>query len=125
MNNKNQLSLMPLVLTVLRVLVGWHFLYEGISKLGMSNWSSSAYLMQSKWLLAGFFHWIIGNPAALAITDLLNVWGLVLIGLALFIGIFTRMASISGIILLLMYYVANPPFLGSGSPAEANYFILT
>ena len=115
---------MPLVLTLLRILVGWHFLYEGISKLSIPGWSSSAYLMQSKWLLAGFFHWIIAHPTALAITDFLNIWGLILIGLGLFVGMLTRVASISGILLLLMYYIANPPFMGSGTPAEVNYYIV-
>jgi len=124
MKAKKQIDLMPLFLTILRILVGWHFLYEGISKLGMSGWSSSAFLMQSKWILAGFFHWIMGNPAALEITDFLNIWGLIFIGLALFIGVFTRLASISGIVLLLLYYVANPPFMGSGTPSETNYFII-
>ncbi len=124
MNKEKQVNLMPLFLTILRILVGWHFLYEGISKLGIPGWSSSAYLMQSKWLLAGFFHWIIAHPSALAITDFLNIWGLILIGLGLFVGMFTRVASISGIFLLLMYYIANPPFMGSGTPAETNYYIV-
>jgi uncharacterized membrane protein YphA (DoxX/SURF4 family) len=124
MKGDNQPKPLPFILTFIRVLVGWHFLYEGISKLGMTNWSSSSYLMESKWLLAGFFHWIISHPAALAFTDFLNIWGLILIGLGLFVGLFTRLASISGIILLLMYYVANPPFIESGIPAEANYYII-
>jgi len=124
MNKEKQVTLMPLFLTILRILVGWHFLYEGISKLGIPGWSSSAYLMQSKWLLAGFFHWIIAHPSALAVTDFLNIWGLILIGLGLFVGMLTRAASISGILLLLIYYVANPPFMGSGTPAEINYYIV-
>jgi hypothetical protein len=54
--------------------VGWHFLYEGISKLGI-RLVSSLYLMQSKWLLAGSF--IDHSPSvSLAITDFLNIWGL-------------------------------------------------
>jgi uncharacterized membrane protein YphA (DoxX/SURF4 family) len=124
MKKENLIYPLPFILTLLRVLVGWHFLYEGISKLAISHWSSSAYLMQSKWLLAGFFHWITAHPAALAVTDFLNIWGLILIGVGLFLGIFTRISSISGIILLLMYYIANPPFVDSGNPTEANYFIV-
>ncbi|MCK5704991.1 MAG: hypothetical protein KAI29_27755, partial [Cyclobacteriaceae bacterium] len=41
----------------------------------------------------------------------LNIWGLIFIGLGLFIGLFTRLASISGVLMLLMYYIANPPFV--------------
>ena len=124
MNKNKQINPVPLFLTILRILVGWHFLYEGISKLGLPGWSGSAYLMQSKWLLSGFFHWIIAHPTALAITDFLNIWGLILIGIGLFLGMLTRAASISGIFLLLMYYIANPPFMASGNPTEANYYII-
>jgi len=121
---EHPVKLTKIVLTVLRVLVGWHFLFEGISKLASPGWSSAAYLMESKWLFSGFFHWIISNPTALSITDLFNIWGLILIGLGLFIGLFTRMASISGILILLLYYIANPPFVESSMPSQAQYFIV-
>ncbi len=123
--NKDPLGTLPkVVLTTLRLLVGWHFLYEGISKLAITGWSSSAYLMESKWLFSGFFHWIISSPTALAVTDFINIWGLILIGLGLFVGLFTRLASISGILILLLYYIANPPFVESSMPSQAQYFIV-
>ncbi len=124
MKRENQFNLQPVIMTILRILVGWHFLYEGVSKLAMDNWSSSAYLMESKWLFSGFFHWIISNPTALAIVDFLNVWGLILIGLGLFVGMFTRLASISGMILLIMYYLANPPFVYSSVPVQGQFYII-
>ena len=89
---------MPLILTLTRVLVGWHFLYEGFVKLAMPDWTSYHYLMESKWLFSGFFHWITANPTALAVTDFLNIWGLILIGSGLILGVFVRVASISGAI---------------------------
>lgn len=124
MKKETQSNLLPLALTVIRMLVGWHFLYEGISKLAMGNWSSYAYLMESKWFLSGFFHWIIAHPTALAVTDFVNVWGLILIGLGLFVGLFTRAASISGIILLCMYYIANPPFIETSTAVPGQFFII-
>jgi uncharacterized membrane protein YphA (DoxX/SURF4 family) len=124
MKSDNTNSMLRTILTILRVLVGWHFLYEGVSKLAMDNWSSSAYLMESKWLLSGFFHWIIGNPTALAIADFMNIWGLIFIGLGLFAGMFTRLASISGMILLIMYYIANPPFVYTSVPVQGAYYII-
>ena len=113
-----------IIFTLLRIIIGWHFLYEGISKLATPGWSSAAFLMDSKWLFSGAFHQIIANPTALAVVDFLNVWGLIFIGLGLFLGFFTRLASISGIVLLLLYYVASPPFVASGAPAEGQYFII-
>lgn len=124
MKNEKHSRFIPVIFTVLRIVVGWHFLYEGISKLSSPGWSSSSYLMESKWMLSGFFHWIISNPTALAVTDFLNIWGLILIGAGLFLGIFTRIAGISGVLLLLLYYVANPPFAGANMPAEGHYFII-
>jgi uncharacterized membrane protein YphA (DoxX/SURF4 family) len=122
MKKGNPSSLLPAILSILRILVGWHFLYEGLSKLAMDGWSSSSYLMQSNWLLSGFFHWIIAHPIALEITDFLNVWGLILIGAGLFLGIFIRLSGISGIILLMLYYIANPPFMSTGVPGQ--YYII-
>jgi uncharacterized membrane protein YphA (DoxX/SURF4 family) len=119
---QDQLQLKPVFLTFLRILTGWHFLYEGIIKLAADNWSSYSYLAQSKWILSGFFHWIMTNPTALAVTDFLNIWGLILIGLGLFLGILTRAASISGAFLLVLYYVVAPPFIIP--PAGSHYYII-
>ncbi len=111
-------------LTILRIVIGWHFIYEGISKLFNPYWSSASYLMESKWLLSGFFHWILGNDTALRIVDFINIWGLIIIGLFLFIGLFTRIACISGALLLLLYYMANPPFMYSSVPSTSHFYII-
>jgi len=46
----------PFLITLLRILIGWYFLYEGISKLLNTGWSAKMYLMGSKWILSDFFH---------------------------------------------------------------------
>jgi thiosulfate dehydrogenase [quinone] large subunit len=111
MKEKNYSQLLPAVLTTIRVLVGWHFLYEGIIKLAADNWSAYGYLSQARWIFSDFFRWLISNPDALAVADFLNIWGLVLIGTGLILGVFTRIASAAGVLLLSMYYIASPPFL--------------
>ena len=73
------------LLTATRILIGWHFLYEGISKLLAPNWTSLAYLLESHWLFSGFFHWIASNPTILKLVDFLNIWGLIFIGIGLFL----------------------------------------
>ncbi len=110
--------------TSLRIVIGWHFLYEGIAKVFNPNWSSSLYLMESKWLLSGFFHWLISNDTTLQIVDFLNIWGLLIIGIFLFIGFLPRVASISGAVLLLLYYIANPPFMYSSLPSQSHFYII-
>jgi uncharacterized membrane protein YphA (DoxX/SURF4 family) len=114
------------VLTVLRMAIGWHFLYEGVVKLLTPGWSCAAYLAESRWIFSGFFNWVLANPSVLRIVDLMNVWGLILIGLGLIFGALTRAAIVSGILLLLLYYVANPPLIamGQGPHTEGNYLFV-
>ena len=100
------------VLVGLRLLIGWHILFEGFSKLLIPNWSSIGFLNESKWILSGFSKWIVSNPGVLNAVDFLNTWGLIAIGLGLILGLFTKPAAISGAILLFIYYLNNPPLIG-------------
>ncbi|MGW8316741.1 MAG: DoxX family protein, partial [Bacteroidales bacterium] len=113
------------VLTILRVAIGWHFLYEGMSKLFMENWSSQSYLSNATGFLSGFYHWLASGETLIRVVDFMNVYGLIVIGLALFIGIFIRVASVAGIVLLVLYYFAYPPFGTSlfGS-TEGHFYIV-
>ena len=113
-------------LVLLRILIGWHFLYEGITKLTNPNWSAASFLLESKWIFAGIFKGIAGNPSLLSTVNILNTWGLILIGLGLMMGCSTRTASVAGIILLAFYYVSNPPFAGLyyAIPSEGNYLVV-
>ena len=55
----------------------------------------------------------------------MNICGLVLIGLGLFLGMFTRIASISGIIFAAdVLYCQSAFYIGSGIPSEANCSIV-
>ena len=113
-------------LVVLRVLIGWHFLYEGIAKLLNPYWTSASFLTESKWILSDLFQSIAANPTALRVVDALNVWGLIAIGLGLLIGCFSQLASIAGMVLLLLYYVCSPPLVGYkySMPMEGSYLIV-
>lgn len=113
------------LITIIRAAIGWHFLYEGLSKLFMENWSAQSYLGNATGFLSGFYHWLASGESLVKVIDVLNVYGLILIGLALFLGIFIRLASAGGILLLLLYYFAYPPFGTSlfGSP-EGHFYIV-
>ena len=124
---KNEYSQLQMIaFTVLRVLIGWHFLYEGLAKLLKGTWSAKGFLMQSKWIFSGIFKWIANSPDLLAIVDQLNMWGLVAIGLGLVLGCLTRTASYAGMALILLYYLCNPLFVGYyySIPMEGNYLIV-
>ncbi len=112
---------------LLRIAIGWHFLYEGIVKLLDPEWTSAGYLLNSRWLFAGVFHWLAAHQSALRIVDFLNEWGLVLIGLGLLLGLFPRLTAGLGAGLLALYYVAAPALPGflEGLPTEGNYLIVS
>ncbi len=107
----------------LRILVGWHFLYEGIAKLMTPGWSAKMYLLGSNWIFSDIFHSMAESPGIMKTVDFLNIWGLILIGLSLFIGLMVRWSSIAGALLLVFYFVAYPPIPGYtfGAVAEGNY----
>ena len=113
-------------LVVLRVLIGWHILYEGVSKLINPYWSSAAYLLDSKWIFSVLAKTIVSNPTLLTISDYVNMWGLTLVGLCLLLGVFSRQAALSGMVFISLYYFFAPPFLGLeySRPGEGSYIIV-
>ncbi|GHT60472.1 hypothetical protein AGMMS50239_09500 [Bacteroidia bacterium] len=98
------------VITILRMAIGWHFLYEGLSKLFAENWTAASYLNNTVGFLSGFYHWLASSPVRLEVVDFMNIYGLIFIGLALFLGVFIRWTSLCGTLLLTLYYFAYPPF---------------
>jgi thiosulfate dehydrogenase [quinone] large subunit len=114
------------MLVILRVSIGWHLLYEGTVKLMNPNWSSVGYLMDSKGWFAGVFHSLASNPDLMQVIDFLNVWGLILVGLGLVLGIFTKLASYGGIALLALYYFSHPPMINAAYaiPSEGSYMFV-
>ena len=114
-----------IIITVFRMAIGWHFLYEGISKIAVGNWSATSYLANSTGPISGFYHWMAGSEAMMSIIDPVNIAALILIGLGLFLGIAIRVSAVSGVALLLLYYFAYPPFGGSiMGPVEGNLYIV-
>ena len=113
-------------LVVLRMLIGWHLLYEGLVKLFNPYWTAANYLAESRGLLSGMFHTWSSNPGIMGVVDFINIWGLIIVGLALVVGFMTREATIAGIALLALYYLAAPPLLGFtySMPPEGSYVIV-
>lgn len=113
-------------LLILRYLIGWHILYEGIAKLLNPEWSSFSFLDQSQGVLSGFAKWVTSNPDVLNMVDILNTWGLIAIGLGLLLGLFSRAAAIFGAFLIFVYYLNAPPMIGMeyALPVDGNYLIV-
>lgn len=109
-------------LVVLRILIGWFFLYEGLAKILSPNWTSYGYLMDSKGILSPLFTMIAENPTMMGVTDFINIYGLTIIGLLLILGLFERVGYLGAAFLLLLYYLAHPPLLNVEYllPSEGN-----
>jgi uncharacterized membrane protein YphA (DoxX/SURF4 family) len=114
------------LLTLLRIAIGWHFLYEGHAKFFSGSWTSAGYLEASRWILGDTFRWMASHPAVITLVDAVNIGGQILIGLLLVTGTLTRAASLAAIALLLLYYLANPPLVGVGLavPADGHYLVV-
>ena len=115
-----------IAITVLRVFVGWHFLYEGLTKLSSTTWSAVGYMKASRGPFSSLFKWIASQPQLLDNANLITMYGLAIVGVLLMLGLFTRLASIAGIGFILLFYLCNPPFVGYfyTIPTEGSYLII-
>ena len=113
-------------LTLMRVAVGWHFLYEGLAKLTSPTWSAAGYMRVSRGPFAAFFKWIASQPQLLDKANLATEYGMAIIGALLILGLFTRLAALGGMALVLLFYLCNPPFVGYfyTIPSEGSYLVV-
>ena len=105
-------------LFLLRITMGWLFFWAGITKVLNPNFSAAGYLEGAK-TFTGFFHWL-ASPEMLPFTNFINEWGLTLIGLALMLGIGTRIAARLGAVLMILYYL---PILDFPYPNAHAYIV--
>ena len=127
MKHQKPLALEQLVsLVVLRMFIGWHLLYEGFSKFINPSWSSVGFLQDSQWIMSSFADWIISNKEILAAVDILNIVGLMIVGISLILGLFSRAAAVIGAVLLFLYYLHAPPLTGLeySRPMGGDYLII-
>jgi thiosulfate dehydrogenase [quinone] large subunit len=93
----------------LRILIGWHFLYEGVIKLFNPDWTAFGYLATAQGPFKSLFIALTGD-GTIGWVDTFNTVTLIFVGITLVLGIFEKWGVIAGMALLLMYYFAHPPF---------------
>lgn len=98
-----------LAIIFLRILIGWHFLYEGVIKLYNPEWTSFGYLATAQGPLKPFFSLLTGE-SIIGWIDTLNIIALLVVGATFLLGFWERFGAIVGIGLLALYYLAHPPF---------------
>ena len=104
-------------LLILRLSTGWMFFYAGITKVVNPEWSAAGYLSGAK-MFVGFYNWLL-SPGILPTVNLVNEWGLTLLGISLILGIGVRLSSVLGALLMLLYYVP----LGFPYPNPHSYIV--
>ena len=115
MNRVKQLTpIHKFLLLVLRFCIGWHLFYQGVGKILAVEWTSRGYLENSTGPFSGIFHWIVENPSLLTAADVGTKWGLVVLGLGLMLGLFTRLSAFGGFALLMLFYLASPALVSDG-----------
>ncbi|MDA2923596.1 DoxX subfamily [Acidobacteria bacterium AH-259-L09] len=106
------------VLVLLRFSVGWHLFYQGFGKLQAVDWTSQGYLQATSGPLAFLFHGIAQSPPLLGLADAITIWGLMILGLFLMIGLFSQASAMGGFFLLMLFYLAAPPLAYQGFIVE-------
>jgi thiosulfate dehydrogenase [quinone] large subunit len=121
------------MLVVLRTLIGWHFFYEGYTKIlqpawgrsgaPLSTWSSAGYLKAATGPLASTFH-ALGNASWIGTLDLIVAAALVAVGLSLILGLWTQVGCAGAVLLLATFYLSAIPLGLPEAKAEGTYLIV-
>jgi len=113
---KHVAAIVPAFTLILRLAMGWIFIWSGFDKL-ITNWSASGYLVNAtSGPLKDLFVNMGESQTALNIVDPLVVWGQILIGFSLILGIFTRFGLLMAGTQMFLFYLAalwpaNNPFM--------------
>lgn len=94
----------------LRLMIGYAFLYSGATKILESGWSAQGYLLNAvpeASPMYGVFQWMGSSALMNEFLALAIPWGEFLIGLAIIVGLFTRLAAFWGAFMMLMFYFSN------------------
>src|SRR5262249_32674208 len=120
-------------LIALRTVIGWHFLYEGYYKLALPGWSgdgapltrwtSTGYFKGASGPLAGLFRHLVDAGWVGWIDNTVKI-GLLILGLALILGLFTRAACAGAILLLTLFYLTSMPLAGIQQPGSEGAYLI-
>lgn len=107
------------LLVLLRLSMAWVFLYAASHQVFNPEFSVTGFLSSTK-----TFHGVFApftNPAVAPFITFLVAYGHLLIGLSLLVGLMTRLSSVFGIGLMLVYWMAHMDF---PYISNANNFLL-
>ena len=134
MTDNRLTSFQQFALITLRTVIGWHFLYEAYYKIvspawspgggPLQPWTSAGYLKGASGPLAFIFQKLVDHGWTNWIDRSVKV-ALLLIGLSLLLGLFTRIGALGALFFLSLFYLLYVPTLGVPQPnAEGSYLIV-
>lgn len=134
MNDTIYRPVQQFALIALRTVIGWHFLYEAYYKIWspawspagspLTRWTSAGYLKGASGPLAGLFQKMVNSGWTPWIDRTVKI-GLLLIGLSLILGLFTRVGAIGALSFLSLFYLLYVPLTGVPQPgSEGTYLIV-
>lgn len=106
------------LLATLRIALGWLLLYAGLTKLTTEGWSAAGFLTHAQTF--SNFYASLAEPGILPFVNFVNVWGQILLGSALILGVAVRWASIFGVVMMALYYFPGLDFPKIG---EHSYLV--
>ncbi len=105
-------SLSAWFVLALRLMMGYAFLYSGVTKLTAAEpFGAGGYLATVAATngnpLAGAFAWMGSTPWFVEFASVAVPWGETLIGLGLVVGALVRLAAFFGALMMLLFYFGN------------------
>ena len=134
-NDTTHRPVQQVALIALRTVIGWHFLYEAYYKIVSSpawspagtplvRWTSAGYLRGASGPLAWLFQRMVNAGWTPWIDRAVKI-GLLLIGLSLILGLFTRVGSWGALLFLSMVSLLYLPTIGvPQANNEGTYLIV-
>ncbi|MDZ4278913.1 MAG: DoxX family protein [Dehalococcoidia bacterium] len=102
-------SALPAAVLLLRLTMGWVFVWAGFDKL-IRGFDASGFLVNTtKGPLSGWFQSLGENQAALDVINPMVTWGQILIGVALIFGVAVRWSAFWGAAMMFLFYIAQFP----------------
>lgn len=96
---------MSIMFLILRFAFGYMMLHAGLSKLTAGGWTAAGFLSYGSGPFAGLFASMAGS----GVVDGLVIWGEILIGAALILGLFLRFACFLGALMMVLFFLPYLP----------------
>jgi thiosulfate dehydrogenase [quinone] large subunit len=106
LQNNLQLRSFHIMFLVLRIVLGGVMLEAGLNKLLSGNFTISGYVSHGS---GPFASWFTNLATASSALSSIVIWGELLVGVALILGVLLRFGSFWGAIMMVLYYLPYLP----------------